>query len=592
MTRTRKPVDAVIIGFGWTGAIMAKKLTDAGLNVLALERGPLRDTHPDFEYPRIIDELRHGIRGELWQPLAKETITVRHRTGDTAAPYRQYGAFVFGNGMGGAGAHWNGQHWRASPEDLRFRSHIEERYGKKFIPSEMTIQDYPVSFQELEPHFDHFEKVCGVSGTAGNLRGQLQSGGNPFEGARSDHYPTPPLPPIESARRFANAAAQLGYKPFPLPAANSSVAYTNPYGVRMGPCNLCGFCERFGCFMYSKAAPQTTIFPILLQRPNLEVRANSYVTRILLDTSGKRATGVRYIDASGAEIEQPASLVILSAFQLHNVRLLLLSGIGKPYDPKTGKGVVGKNYAYQMITGTFAFFDEEVQINPFIGAGAAGQQVIDEFSSDHFDHAKHGFIGGSALRAAMTGGRPIAQLYVPPNTPRWGRQWKAAAKRHYLHTAFYDTQGSVMSYQDRYLDLDPTYRDSHGLPLLRMTFDWHDNEYKLAAFSSAKLEEIVRVINPKSYSSIVMKPGQSFDTRFYQSTHTTGGAIMGSNPSNSVINRYSQSWDVPNLFILGASAFPQNISYNPTGLLAGLAYYSAAALCDKYLKSPGPLVDA
>lgn len=592
MTQSRKPVDAVIIGFGWTGAIMAKKLTDAGLKVVALERGPLRDTHPDFEYPRIIDELRHGIRGELWQPLAKETITIRHKPGDTAAPYRQYGAFVFGNGLGGAGAHWNGQHWRASPEDLKFRSHIEERYGKKFIPSDMTIQDYPVSFQELEPHFDHFEKVCGVSGIAGNLRGQLQPGGNPFEGARSDHYPTPPLPPVESARLFANAATQLGYKPFPLPAANSSIPFTNPYGVRLGPCNLCGFCERFGCFMYSKAAPQTTIFPILLQRANLEVRANSYVTRILLDQSGKRATGVRYVDASGAEVEQPATLVILSAFQLHNVRLLLLSGIGKPYDPKAGTGLVGKNSAYQMITGTFAFFDKEVQINPFVGAGAAGQQVIDEFSSDHFDHAKHGFIGGSAVRAAMTGGRPIAQLYVPPDTPRWGRQWKEAAKRHYLHTAFYDTQGSVMSYKDRYLDLDPTYRDAHGLPLLRMTFDWHDNEYKLAAFSSARLEEIVRVINPKRYSSIVMKPGQPFDTRFYQSTHTTGGAIMGSNPSNSVINRYSQSWDVPNLFVLGASAFPQNISYNPTGLLAGLAYFSAGALTDSYLKSPGPLVAA
>jgi gluconate 2-dehydrogenase alpha chain len=592
VTDTRKPVDAVIIGFGWTGAIMAKTLTEAGLNVVALERGPLRDTNPDFQYPRIADELRHGIRGELWQPLAKETVTIRHTVEETAAPYRQYGSFVLGNGVGGAGVHWNGQLWRASPEDLRLRSHIEERYGKKFIPREMTIQDYPVSFEELEPHFDHFEKVCGTSGTAGNLGGKLQAGGNPFEGARSAEYPTPPLPAVYSSQLFANAATQLGYKPFPLPAANSSVAYTNPYGVRLGPCNLCGFCERFGCFMYSKAAPQTTILPVILQRPNLEVRANSYVTRILLDKSGRRATGVRYIDEAGAEVEQPASLVVLSAFQMHNVRLLLMSGIGKPYDPKSGAGVVGKNYAYQMITASLAFFDEEVQINPFIGAGAAGQRAIDEFSSDHFDHAKYGFIGGSVLQGAGTGGRPIAQMYLPPDVPRWGGRWKAGAKKHYLHTAAYASQGSVMSYRDRYLDLDPTYRDAHGLPLLRLTFDWHENEYKLAAFSSARLAEIVRAMNPKSQMSLLMKPGQPYDTRFYQSTHTTGGAIMGSNPSNSVINRYSQSWDVPNLFVFGASAFPQNISYNPTGLLAGLAYLSAAKVRDAYLKSPGPLVDA
>src|SRR5580692_4789376 len=356
MARRARPVDAVIIGYGWTGAIMAKTLTDAGLSVIALERGPARDTSPDFEYPRIVDELKHAIRGELWQPLAKETVTVRHGTSDVAVPYRRYGSFVLGNGVGGAGVHWNGQLWRASPEDLRLRSRLEERYGKGVIPEGMTIQDYPVSFEELEPHFDHFEKVCGVSGVAGNLRGSLRSVGNPFEGPRSDEFPTPPLPAIYAAQLFDKASKELGYRAFPVPSANSSIAFTNPYGVRLGPCNLCGYCERFGCFLYSKASPQTAILPILAERPNLQVRTNAYVTRILQDSSKKRATGVVYIDESGQELEQPAELVILSAFQMHNVRLLLLSGIGSPYDPSTGKGVVGKNYAYQMCAQTTAFF--------------------------------------------------------------------------------------------------------------------------------------------------------------------------------------------------------------------------------------------
>jgi len=191
MAQKKNRADAVIIGYGWTGAIMAKTLTDAGLSVVALERGPARDTAPDFEYPRIIDELKYAVRGDLWQPLAKETVTIRHNLDQVAVPYRKYGSFVLGNGVGGAGVHWNGQLWRASPEDLRLRSHIEERYGKSFIPEDMTIQDYPVSFEELEPHFDHFEKVCGTSGIAGNLRGEIRPGGNPFEGARSDEYPTP-----------------------------------------------------------------------------------------------------------------------------------------------------------------------------------------------------------------------------------------------------------------------------------------------------------------------------------------------------------------------------------------------------------------
>jgi gluconate 2-dehydrogenase alpha chain len=592
MSKRLKRVDAVIVGYGWTGAILAKTLTDAGLSVVALERGPARDTSPDFEFPRIIDELKHGVRGDLWQPLADETVTIRHRVADTALPYRQYGSFVLGNGVGGAGVHWNGQLWRASPDDLRLRSRIEERYGKSFMPKDMTIQDYPVSFEELEPHFDHFEKVCGVSGKAGVLRGTKQPGGNPFEGSRSDEFPTPTLPAIYAAELFARSASELGHQAFPVPAANSSIAYTNPYGVRLGPCNLCGFCDRFGCFLYSKASPQTTILPILSDRTTLEVRTKSYVTKVLTDDTGKRATGVLYIDANGDEVEQPADLVVLSAFQMHNVRLLLLSKIGQPYSAETGQGLVGKNYAYQMCSGAAAFFDEDVEINPFIGAGAAGMRAIDEFNADHFDHTSLGFVGGAVIFGGATGGRPIDQMLLPPGTPRWGQGWKSAIHKHYRHSAPITAQGSVMSYRDSYLSLDPTYKDAHGLPLLRLTFDWHDNEYKMIAFVSQKMEAIVRGMKPAKQATVMMKPGMSYDTRVYQSTHTTGGAIMGSTSANSVINKYSQSWDVSNLFVYGASAFPQNIGYNPTGLLAGLAYYSAAKLRDTYLKSPGPLVDA
>jgi gluconate 2-dehydrogenase alpha chain len=125
-----------------------------------------------------------------------------------------------------------------------------------------------------------------------------------------------------------------------------------------------------------------------------------------------------------------------------------------------------------------------------------------------------------------------------------------------------------------------------------LTFDWHDNEYKIAAFTAAKAMEIAKAMNPQSTSSLYFKPGDHYDTRMYQSTHTTGGAIIGTSPSNSVLNRYSQSWDVSNLFVMGASSFPQNFGYNPTGLLAALAYFSAEAIRDRYLKSPGPLVQA
>lgn len=587
----KPPVDVVIVGFGWTGAIMGMELSETGLEVLALERGEQRDTYPDFAYPRIADELTYGIRLKLMQEIAHETVTVRHTPADFAVPYRQLGSFLPGNGVGGAGVHWNGMLWRALPADLKLHSTVTEKYGNQWLPEGMTLQDYPVSYSELEPYFEKFEKVCGTAGKAGNLQGKIIKGGNPFEGPRNGDYPTPPLKTLYSGKLFSEAAEELGYHPFSIPAANCSQPYTNPYGVQMGPCNYCGYCERFGCFMYAKASPQTTILPVLMKRKNFTLRTQSQVINVNLDSSGKKATGVTYIDAHGQQVEQPADLVILSTFQLHNVRLLLLSGIGKPYDPVTGDGVVGKNYAYQMNSGISLFYDKDTWFNPFIGAGAAGT-VIDDFNSENFDHSALGFIGGAYISATCTGGRPMQQMALPPGTPNWGSGWKQGIKDSYQHTMSIGSEGSVMPYRDCYLDLDPTYKDAYGLPLLRMTFDWKPNEIKMTQHITQKMADIAKVMNPKQMAISVMNSHSHYDVRPYQSTHTTGGAITGDTPQNSVVNKYLQCWDVPNVFVTGACAFPQNLAYNPTGIVGALAYYAAEAIRSQYLKSPGPLVHA
>jgi len=116
MAIKKDKVDAVIVGFGWTGAILGQELTDAGLNVVALERGAMRDTPTDAQYPKVIDELEYSVRGKLFQELARETVTIRHTPDDLAVPYRQNGSFLLGNGVGGAGFHWNGMHYRILPE--------------------------------------------------------------------------------------------------------------------------------------------------------------------------------------------------------------------------------------------------------------------------------------------------------------------------------------------------------------------------------------------------------------------------------------------------------------------------------------------
>ncbi|SEJ57493.1 GMC oxidoreductase, partial [Azotobacter beijerinckii] len=142
------------------------------------------------------------------------------------------------------------------------------------------------------------------------------------------------------------------------------------------------------------------------------------------------------------------------------------------------------------------------------------------------------------------------------------------------------------------LDLDPTYKDAYGQPLLRMTFDWKENEYKMTRYVTEQMRKIAEAMNPKTIAVHVKNVGDHFNTRAYQTTHLLGGAIMGSDPKTSAVNRYLQSWDVHNVFVIGASAFPQGTGYNPTGLVAALAYWSAKAIREQYLKNPGPLVQA
>ena len=387
---------------------------------------------------------------------------------------------------------------------------------------------------------------------------------------------------------FGDAAKKLGLKPFPCPSANMSRTYTNPLGVTLAPCTYCGFCEKFGCGNNSKASPQTTILPVLMQKDNFELRTECEVLTVNRDSTGKQATGVTYIDTQGRTFEQPAQLVILCAYGLHNARLLLLSGIGKAYDPRTGEGVVGKNYAYQIVSGVDAFFDDKV-MNPFVGAGALGVGV-DEYNGDNFDHGGLGFIGGGYIACWTTNGRPIEHHPTPEGTPKWGSNWKRAVAQNYLTTASVSTHGAVMSHRNNCLDLDPTYRDVHGRPLMRLTFDFTDNEHRMSDYLTDRAAEIAKAMSPREIHA--KKRTGRYSIVPYQTTHNTGGAIMGSDPKTSVVNRYLQSWDVPNLFVMGAGAFPQNPGYNPTGTVGALTYWAADAIKSQYLKSPGPLVQA
>jgi gluconate 2-dehydrogenase alpha chain len=584
---TLPKVDVVFIGFGLVGSAIANELGKrTSLKMVALERGPFRDTFPDFQQDHF-DEWRYAVQGQLFQDLSKVTVAFRNDVKQTALPMRQLGSFLPGNEVGGGMVHWNGMAWRFLPYFFEYRTHLEQRYGKDFLPADTTIQDWGITYDELEPYYTQFDKMFGIAGKAGNLKGEIIPGGNPFEGLRSEEYPQPPNKIAYGPSLFRVASEELGYKPFPYPTANSPGAYTNPDGMQLAPCNYCGFCERFGCHVGAKASPIVTTVPSALASGRVELR--QYANAFRINHDGGNATSVSYYDAAGREQEQPADLIVLGAFTLENIRLMLLSQIGEPYDPATGKGVVGKNYTYQINgAGATVWYDDRI-LNRFMGSGANGF-CLDEFNSDNFDHKDLGFFGGGNIACNNSGARPILDSGpLPPGTASWGSDWKAAIKQYYNRIVSFGMQGESPAYRQNYADLDPTYRDAYGNPLLRITFNFTDNERKMVKYVA---EEALTRIASAMGGAIQQVNDTITDYSIvpYQTTHVCGGTIMGADPSTSVVNKFGQVWDMPNLFVVGASNFPQNGGYNPTGTVSALAFHAVDALVTKYLKDPGKII--
>jgi gluconate 2-dehydrogenase alpha chain len=578
--------DVVIVGMGVVGTIIAKELAATGLKIVGLERGRMVDTEQDFAMPYAHDELKYARQNDLLQDLSRETLTFRNDLDETALPMREIGSFKLGECVGGAGVLWGGVSHRLLPWEFELRTRTVERYGKKQIEEGCTSQDWGIGYEELEPYYDQFEHIYGVGGKAGNINGEIQPGGNPFEGWRSREYPNPPSEQTFAGSLFAQAASSLGYTPFPSPTAAMTQAYTNPYRLMLGQCVSGGFCGSFGCAMGAKGTPLTAVIPALFRHPNFELRAHANVTKVVLDSEGKRATGVVYFDAKGRELLQPADLVILASYTFNNARLMLLSGIGRPYDPRSGKGVIGRNYAYQSGDKIRLFFEDE-SFNSFMGGGGLGV-VIDDFNGDNFDHTGLSFIGGASVNLSTSGALPIQSHPVPKGTPRWGSDWKRAVAQYYNRSLFIRVHGACQSYRMNYLDLDPTYRDAYGQPLLRMTFDFRDNDRRMSSYIVGKVMHVARAMAP----SVINPDGDTgkYSIVPYQSTHNTGGVAMGANPGNSAVNKFLQSWDVPNVFVVGGSAFPQNSGNHPTGTIGALACWAADAIKDIYLKRPGPMV--
>lgn len=566
--------DVVIVGVGAAGGILAAELGKAGMKVIGLERGPRLKT-ADF-IPH--DELRYFQRQELRPNVKRTPVTWRMNPSAPASPLP---VLNYGNQAGGGTVHYGTLSWRFHEDDFRARSHTTERYGASALPADTSLTDWPLSYADLEPFYDRAEYELGVSGKAGNLQGRKIEGGNVFEAPRRREYPMPALLADQSGVLFEAGARQLGYHPFSSPRAILS----KPYHDRPS-CTYCGFCQAFGCHVGAKSSILVTKLPEADATGNFQLLTGVMCYRVNSDNGG-RVTGVSYYGPDGSDNTVEAELVILAPFIYDNTRLLLLSKTDKfPNGLANSSDHVGKHLMAHITPKVFAAFDDRF-VNVYMGPSAQ-KHSLDDFNADNFDHSRQAFIRGGQISvgpADLEAG-PIGaamSMNPPPGIPRWGAAYRDFLAKYFARYAAVVAQTENLPYADQTIDLDPQVRDQWGLPAPRLTYDWRrPNESARIEFLFGKLEGLGRAMGASQVWRAPLSPAPG--------AHHEGGTRMGSDPKTSVVNRYGQSWDIPNLFVIGSSTFPSMSGFNPTLTIQALAYMSADAIVTRYKKNPGPMV--
>ena len=199
--------------------------------------------------------------------------------------------------------------------------------------------------------------------------------------------------------------------------------------------------------------------------------------------------------------------------------------------------------------------------------------IIYDYNADNFDHSELDFIGGMQLYSEPGEREPVNSVTDLTTAGRQdlGRGVEGRARPQLgLATPGSTPRARSLPYEDQFLDLDPNYRDRFGNPLLRLTFDWHENEQAMWRFIVRAIDGDHEGDESDAARRDVTPELPEYNIAKYQSTHPTGGCIMGTDPGDSVTNSYGQVWDTPNVFVTGAALFPQNPGANPTGTVGAL----------------------
>jgi choline dehydrogenase-like flavoprotein len=524
---TSETVDFIVVGSGSAGGIVARELALAGNSVVVMEQGPRLDAH-EFEH----DELKYRQLSGITNNPATNPQTFRRDASETA---QRRNSMTYARVVGGSSSHFNANFWRLHEIDFIERSVLGPIEGADLV-------DWPITYAELEPYYTKVEWEVGVSGLAG---------ASPFASFHSKPYPMPPLPIKSSGVLFERGARALGLHPFPSPMAINSVMYKG-----RPACIQCGLCGGFACEVKSKSSSVWTVIPEAEATGNCEVRPNSYVFRIGMNTAG-RATGVHYFDGDKVEQFQNARAVVVCANGAETPKLLLNSATNsQPEGLANSSDMVGRNLMCNKGGGAAARFEHP--LNEYKGANVT-MMLHDWYNSD----PARGFYGGGGF-TARSGGPLTWGQNVPEGTPTWGPEFK-----EYLESYTYwmncAGHGTSLAQPTNRIDIDPELKDDWGVPAMRVTLKDHPDDLKHAAFMRDRAAEIMDAAGAVEVVPSEIGPANG-------GVHLLGTCRMGDDPATSVVDKYHRTHDVRNLFLCDGSSLPTSTRGQPTHTIEALAF--------------------
>jgi choline dehydrogenase-like flavoprotein len=524
---SRDAWDVIVIGSGAGGGPLALVLSQAGLRVLVLEKGP-RYAADRYEH----DELSIDDESGFFVPRVDDDPHVLVRTRDLRAHQagrRELTSLGWiARCVGGGTVHMGATLYRQHPDDFQLRT----RYGRY-----LSIEDWPYGYDDLEPYYTRAEWEIGVSGSDARTWDADR---------RSRGWPMPPLPCHPLGDRLDHACNELGLHPFITSRGINSV----PYQGRPA-CAQCSACAGFGCAIDAKGSTQAALLPRAEATGRCEIRADVMVHEIAVGPAG-HVRGCRYLDAKGRGHEVEARIVCVCCSAVESARLLLLSKSALfPDGLANGSGHVGRHCQFHINSGGRGRFWHD-------GGGAAGEphRLLGRSVADHYflSPGTSTFATGGMMRFDLVRPYPIAAARSFAKTlgtrPVYGSMLKQQLVHYFrdCREVEFEVFQPFVPNAGTFVTLDPDIVDRWGLQAARITLDTVDHHAIAGEWLTARGLEILTAMGA---DTVLKAPAGALSRSMVHGT-----CRAGADPRESVLNGVCQSHEVPNLFVVDGSFMP------------------------------------